>query len=117
MVDHAFFGDFQGWVCDMRELALALAVLMAGSGVSVAGDAIEAACRSSGNTASFALCRCIQDVADATLAGAEQRRAATFFRDPERAQKLRQSVSQSNATFWQRYEHFATTAQLLCINI
>lgn len=101
----------------MRELVLALAVLMAGTGVSAAGEAIEAACRSLGNTASFALCSCIQDVADATLVGAEQRRAATFFRDPERAQKLRQSVLQSNATFWERYEHFAMTAQLLCIHL
>lgn len=76
---------------------------------------IERACmnsdRSGGNRA---VCGCIQDAANLTLTSKDQRLAATFFKDPDRAQEIRQSKRNSHETFWKRYKNFGQTAELFC---
>jgi len=92
-------------------LALALPLSPA---PAVAGP-IESACLNSGRTAaSRALCRCIDQVAAQTLTRADQRQAARFFRDPQRAQDVRMSKSDRDNAFWQRYRNFATAAESRC---
>lgn len=76
---------------------------------------IEAACMSSDRrAANRALCGCIQQAADMTLRGADQRKAARFFRDPDRAQQVRMSKSDSDNEFWARYRSFGAAAETLC---
>ncbi len=63
-------------------LAFLLTVLCASL---VEAGPIESAClRSGNNAASPALCGCIQRVAEMTLQGPDQRRAAGFFQDPDK---------------------------------
>lgn len=89
-------------------LALALPL------TAIAGP-IESAClKSDRKAASRALCGCIQQVADMTLSGGEQRKAAKFFRDPDQAQKVRMSKSDRDNEFWARYKNFGETAGAYC---
>jgi hypothetical protein len=79
------------------------------------GGPIERACNASDRSAATrALCACIQDVADATLTNSDQRRAAKFFADPQKAQDTRQSDVASHESFWQRYKQFGVTAEAWC---
>ncbi|MDN5786708.1 hypothetical protein [Pseudorhodobacter sp.] len=81
---------------------------------AIAGP-IESACLKSERAgASRALCGCIQQVADMTLQGSDQRKAARFFKDPDQAQKVRMSKSDSDNEFWARYKNFGDTAQAYC---
>ncbi len=76
---------------------------------------IESACiRSDRAQASSALCRCIDSVAQQTLTRSEQRRAASFFRDPDLAQAVRMSKREADNVFWARYRSFGETAELYC---
>lgn len=76
---------------------------------------IERACMKSDREAvSRTLCGCIQDAADLTLSSADQRLAATFFKDPHRAQEIRQSDQSSHESFWLRYKQFGSTAETFC---
>ena len=101
----------------MRTLiaTLALTVLAAcGGGARVSGD-ISEACMSGGrSSASPALCSCVQQVANQTLSGADQRRAASFFDEPQLAQDTRQSDRASDEAFWGRYKAFAAAAEQVC---
>lgn len=102
----------------MRKASLTLmtaAALMAGmTTVSYAG-AVERACRVSGRPAATpSLCSCIQSVADKTLSGSDQREAAKFFKDPDRAQEVKMSDRRSHSEFWQRYKRFGATAERNC---
>lgn len=88
--------------------------LMSMAGVASAGT-IEAACmKSNRDAANRSLCACIQQVADITLGGNDQRRAASFFKDPDQAQKVRMSKSGNDDAFWERYKTFGEQAQLAC---
>ena len=92
-------------------LAVALPVM---SSFAHAG-AIENACNRSDRKASNRqLCGCIQQVADQTLRGADQRRAASFFKDPEKAHKVWMSKSNADDAFWERYKAFSAQAQVYC---
>lgn len=92
-------------------VAAALSVL---SGMAAAGP-IEKACnRSDRKAANRQLCGCIQQVADQTLRGADQRRAAAFFKDPEKAHKVWMSKSSGDDAFWERYKAFSAQAQVYC---
>lgn len=92
---------------------LALMALGACSG-GVSGD-VGRACISGGRqAASPALCSCVQRVASQTLSAADQRRAAGFFSDPDRAQQTRQSDSASDEAFWLRYRAFSDRAATTC---
>jgi hypothetical protein len=76
---------------------------------------IESACNKSDRKgASRALCSCIQQVADMTLKGGDQRKAARFFSDPDQAQKVRMSKSDRDNEFWARYKNFGETAGSYC---
>jgi hypothetical protein len=88
---------------------LVLGAVPAGAGV------IERAClgseRAGGNRA---LCGCIQSAANRTLTGSDQRTAAQFFRDPDRAQQVRMSNRARDRAFWERYRAFGTYAERVC---
>jgi hypothetical protein len=81
--------------------------------IAAAGP-IDSACMKAGRTDSAATCGCIQQVADMTLSNRDQRRAASFFKDPDRAQSVRMSDSKSDNDFWDRYKNFASTAEGYC---
>lgn len=95
-------------------IAMSIVLLAAAAGPALAGP-IETAClrseRSGGNRA---ICGCIQQVADMTLTGSDQRLAARFFSDPDRAQEIRQSDRRSHEAFWERYRNFGETAEVYC---
>lgn len=60
------------------------------------------------------VCSCIQQVADMTLRGADQRRAAKFFSDPDKAQDTFLSQRASDDAFWERYKAFGAQAEAYC---
>ena len=100
----------------MKIITLAAAVvafLPLTSGSATAGP-IERACMASDRSASRSLCGCIQQVADMTLSGGDQRRAAKFFKDPEDAHATWISQSSSDDAFWERYKQFGQTAEASC---
>lgn len=100
-----------------KMIAQAALVAMAFSffaGAASAGP-IESAClRSDRGAANRALCGCIQQVADFTLRGGDQRRVAGFFKDPEKAQTVKMSKSNSDDAFWDRYTAFTAQAEAYC---
>jgi hypothetical protein len=61
-----------------------------------------------------AVCNCIQQVADMTLRGADQRRAARFFSDPDKAHETWMSKRESDDAFWERYKAFGAQAEASC---
>lgn len=93
-------------------LAAAAAVMLLAPTLASAGP-IERACMD-GTNGTRSVCACIQQVADMTLRGGDQRRAAKFFADPDAAQEMRISKSDSDAAFWQRYRNFGNTAEAYC---
>ncbi len=93
----------------LAALTLPLLAIPAPAGV------IERAClRSDRAAANRALCACIQQAADMTLRGGDQRRAATFFRDPDRAHETWMSKRSADDAFWERYKAFGSTAEAYC---
>jgi hypothetical protein len=95
--------------------ATLVALLLPLAGPAAAAGPIEKACMNSDRRgASRAMCGCIQEVADMTLRGADQRRAAKFFSDPEEAQQVRMSDRDSDNAFWDRYKAFGDSARTLC---
>ncbi|MFN3991761.1 MAG: hypothetical protein ACK4IU_02505 [Tabrizicola flagellatus] len=100
----------------MKTIAFAAAiaaVIPAMASPSLAGP-IERACMDSDRGANRALCGCIQQAADMTLSGGDQRRAAKFFKDPEAAHSTWISQSRSDDAFWERYKSFGQTAEAYC---
>ncbi len=100
----------------MKPYALAVAVAAFLSAIStgaVAGP-IERACMASDRGGNRSLCGCIQQAADMTLSGGDQKRAAKFFKDPEAAHSTWVSQSKSDDAFWDRYKSFGQTAQAYC---
>lgn len=91
----------------------ALCVSVVASG-ALAGPISNACLQSNRRAATPALCGCIQSVADSTLQGADQRRAATFFRDPDKAQKVFLSQNRADDAFWERYKAFGARAEESC---
>lgn len=97
----------------MKKLILTAAVLCAPASSLYAGP-IGRACDQSDRPASRALCSCIQQAADLTLDGSDQRRAARFFSDPDKSQEVRVSDSERDSAFWDRYRNFGQTAEAMC---
>ena len=83
------------------------------AGFAAAGP-LGSACLQSGRGANQPLCACIQNAANMTLSGADQKRAARLFADPDKAEEIRISDSASNRAFWERYQGFASAAGSLC---
>jgi hypothetical protein len=76
---------------------------------------IKAACLRSGRTAANRqVCGCIQLAADQTLSGADQRRGASFFGNPERAHAVRLSDTPRDDAFWDRWMTFGQAARQIC---
>ncbi|MDJ0860314.1 MAG: hypothetical protein QNI90_14780 [Dinoroseobacter sp.] len=75
---------------------------------------IEQACLQSDRSGTRTLCGCIQDVADITLSRSDQRKAAKFFDNPQRAQDVRMSDRRSDERFWDRYQEFGNAARAYC---
>lgn len=94
--------------------AVAIAALVLPMSVSVAeAGPIRNACMRSDN-GNRQVCSCIQQVADMTLRRSEQRRAAKFFRDPDKAQEVFLSQRERDDVFWERYQRFGATAESHC---
>jgi len=84
-------------------------------GPANAGNIYHNACVKSGRPAATRdLCACIQRVADRYFKAKEQRLAASFFKDPHKAQEIRQSDRQSHEVFWTRYKAFGAAAEETC---
>lgn len=94
-------------------LAAGLAVL---SSAAFAGPIDKACIRSDRKASNRSLCGCIQQVADMTLSNSDQRRAATFFSDPEKAHKVWMSKSRGDDAFWDRYKAFGEQAEAYCVS-
>ncbi|MDT8856932.1 hypothetical protein RNZ50_18215 [Paracoccaceae bacterium Fryx2] len=94
--------------------ALVALALPFASSVATAGPISSACLRSDGGSGNRALCNCIQQVADQTLRGGDQRKAAKFFQNPDEAQKVRMSKRDSDNAFWARYKAFGTMAEASC---
>ncbi len=99
-----------------RSLRVALfAFFLPFAATAASAGAIERACMKSGaQAASPGVCSCIQQIADQTLTGGDQRRAAKLFVDPDEAQNVRMSKSNSDNAFWARYKNFGETAEVYC---
>lgn len=82
---------------------------------SAQAGAIERACNTSDrDAANQSVCACIQQVADQSLSNADQRRAAGFFNNPDKAQDVRLSDSSRDDAFWARYTAFGEQAEAYC---
>ena len=97
----------------IRSILLGLAILVA-IGTANASPIERACLKADRDAASRSLCNCIQQVADQTLSDGDQKLAATFFKDPHRAQEIRQSDSRVHERFWDRYKGFNETARSYC---
>ena len=84
------------------------------SSAAFAGPVESACLRSDRDAANRQLCSCIQRVANVTLNGGDQRMVATFFKDPDKAQKVRMSKSNRDDAFWDRYFMFGLQAAMAC---
>lgn len=93
-------------------VALGALILPLASQMAAAGP-IERACARS-DRGSRAVCSCIQQVADMTLKGGDQRRAAKLMKDPDLAHDVWVSKSRSDDAFWDRYKAFGEAAGTFC---
>ena len=84
------------------------------AGAATAGPVSSACNQSSRQAATPSLCSCIQRVADQALSGSDQRRVATFFRDPDKAHLVRMSQKRADDAFWERYSRFGEKAEAIC---
>ncbi|NEX47311.1 hypothetical protein [Pseudotabrizicola algicola] len=94
--------------------ACAAMMLSLSSGVVLAGPIERACLNSDRKAATRPVCACVQQVADMTLRGGDQRKAASFFKNPDRAQKVRMSKSDNDNEFWRRYKAFGEQAEAYC---
>ena len=99
----------------MKLRSVAVIAILFGTAAPAVSGAIENAClKSQRGGGQRSLCGCIQDAADITLTASDQRLAASFFANPDRAQRVRTSDRRSDEKFWERYRNFGNTAQVYC---
>lgn len=99
----------------MRPLIISLLLLTFTASSVPAGNLIRKACLKAGRAgATRVMCSCIQDVADTRLKRKDQKLAAKFFKDPHKAQEIRQSDNNTHEAFWQRYKAFGLAAEETC---
>lgn len=99
----------------MKALAISLVVLSLNASSAPAGDIIRKACLKAGRDgATHMLCGCIQGVADKYFKRKDQKLAASFFKDPHKAQEIRQSDNRKHEIFWTRYKAFGHAAEETC---
>jgi len=95
----------------------ALALVAAGAlyPLAAAANPIQRACLQSGRSAaSNTLCACIGAAADMTLTNRQMRDGARFFRDPQRAQDVRQSDRRNDEELWLAWRSFGEAAEAMC---
>ncbi|WP_339109000.1 hypothetical protein [Thioclava sp. GXIMD4216] len=97
----------------IRIAATAFTLSLCMGSIAKAGP-LDRACQQGGRTSNSELCSCIQNVADITLSNSDQRRAAKFFTDPDKAQEVRTSSRPSDTDFWARYKNFVSAAEGYC---
>lgn len=95
-------------------VAVATIVLFSSMQAAVAGPVERACLRSGAEAANRGTCACIQQVADSTLRGADQRRAAKLMSDPDLAHEVWLSKRQADDSFWERYKAFGQMAETYC---
>ena len=98
----------------MMKPVVAIAAILLTTPFAEAGPIDNACIRSDRGARSPGLCGCIQQVANQTLSRSDQRRAASFFREPHKAQEVRMSKSDADNAFWSRYKRFASSAEAYC---
>ncbi len=98
----------------MNRILIAAAAIVLTTPLAVAGPIDSACVRTDRGARQPGLCSCAQQVANQTLSRADQRRAASFFRDPHKAQEVRMSKRDSDNAFWARYKAFASSAEAYC---
>lgn len=98
----------------LNRIVIAAAAIMMTAPLAVAGPIDSACVRSERARGNAPLCGCIQQVANQTLSRSDQRRAASFFRDPHQAQEVRMSKRDADNAFWARYKRFASQAEAYC---
>lgn len=85
------------------------------STVLFASGPLQQACRADRRkAASRARCGCIQAVANRELSASDQRRGASFFKNPHRLQEVRQSDNAGNERFWAAWKAYGARAAELC---
>lgn len=108
----------------MKAMCCVLALtIVAGCGAGVrdvdaarfASGPISNACSASERRASNPrLCGCIQAAANVELTSRDQRRAVSFYSDPDSAQAVRQSDRPADEEFWKRYSAYVDRSERLC---
>lgn len=99
----------------MKRILLTAAAVMALASPAPAGGPIERACKKlDRKAATSSTCRCVQKIANSQLSRKDQRKAAKFFKDPHKAQELRQSSNSASEAFWLRYKEFGNLAARHC---
>lgn len=98
----------------MRAILPLAGVLAILATMSVAGP-LGSSCLSSGRSVSQPLCASIQNVADMTMSGRDQKLAARLIADPKKVEAIRGSASSRNRDFWAQYQSFADAAGSLCV--
>ena len=98
----------------MRKHATCLIVLALTAIPAVAAPIERACLASERGKGQRNICGCLQGAANVTLSAKDQKRAAEFFADPEKAQKVRTSDRRSDEAFWERYQSFSETARIYC---
>ena len=98
----------------LNRLVIAAATVLMTAPLAMSGPIDNACIRSERARGNAQLCGCIQQVANQTLSRSDQRRAASFFREPHAAQVVRMSKSNADNAFWARYKQFAGRAEAYC---
>lgn len=96
------------------QIVAASAALILSVAAAEAGPISRACMASERNARSYALCGCLQQVANRTLDRGDQRLAAKIFRKPQLAQDIKMSNTASNEAFWRKYQTFGATATQTC---
>lgn len=81
---------------------------------SDAGVMTRACLKSDRSGATRSMCSCIQKTANKNLSRSDQKLAATFIKEPHKAQEIRQSDRRSHEIFWKRYKTFGSAVSESC---
>ena len=76
---------------------------------------IYSACKSAGRKkATKQRCGCVKAIANKSLTANDQRRGASFFKNPQKSQEVRQSSSNRDKRFWKRWKEYSNNAARSC---
>ena len=95
-------------------MILTALVAVGSCGPRVSGEVGKACLAADRKAANAQLCSCVQAAANVHLNGSDQKIAASFFAEPEKANDMKIATSRSADAFWDRYKAFSQTAQRSC---